>query len=61
MPEAQIKRCNLAPPLVSAPNPPKKGAIVKMNGTAIFSYKMDFLINFHIVGLNAAEVNSVVL
>ena len=38
-----------------------QGALVKINGKAIFSYKMHFLIDCHTVALDAAEVKHFVL
>ena len=37
------------------------GALLKKIGTAIFSYKMNFLINFLVVALNEVEVEILVL
>ena len=36
-------------------------AIIEINGKAIFSYKIIFLINLHTVALYAAEVKDLVL
>ena len=38
-----------------------QGAIVEINGKAILSYKMHFLINLHTVAPYAVEVNDLVL
>ena len=38
-----------------------QGALVEINGKAIFSYKMHFLINLHTVALYAIEVKNFVL